>query len=141
MNAKRSLFFDEWQACLRAHYIYVIRANDMVTEPTLRSVLLQSGLTEDGLHKLYEEALALGPLNPDDEIRLELNEILGDETTVAAITGSAPEETVIVNEMPEDLESGPDEPELSEYLPAADQDETYDGSDYLPPSTQQLSLF
>ena len=56
---KQSVFFDDWQACLRAHYIHVLRTNDQVTEPTLRRVLLQTGLTEDELHHLRLEALEL----------------------------------------------------------------------------------
>ena len=61
------IFFKEWQACLRAHYQYVVRINDTVTEPTLRAVLLQSGLTEDELHALAEEALAEGPPDEGDD--------------------------------------------------------------------------
>jgi hypothetical protein len=56
MNDKSSIFFDEWRACLRAHYKYVIQVNDTVTEPTLRAVLLQSGLTDDELRALIDEA-------------------------------------------------------------------------------------
>lgn len=59
MSGKRhSLFFDEWQACLRAHYVHVIRTNDVVNERTLRYVLLQTGMSEDALLRLREEALA-----------------------------------------------------------------------------------
>ncbi len=56
MNDKRSIFFNEWQACLRAHYQTVIQDNDVITEPTLRAVLLQSGIPEDELHTLAEKA-------------------------------------------------------------------------------------
>lgn len=59
------IFFDDWQACLRSHYIYVIRAGDAVTEPTLRHVLLHSGVDESELEALRAEAEALGPLDPD----------------------------------------------------------------------------
>ena len=80
-----SLFFDEWQACLRAHYIYVIRAQDAVTEPTLRSVLLHSGLSEDDLIALQEEAFALGPLNSDaalpEEMDVDLIAEPGDDSS------------------------------------------------------------
>jgi len=62
-----SIFFDEWQDCLRSHYIYVIRADDQITEPTLRRVLLQTGLNEDDLEALRDEALSLGPLPLDSE--------------------------------------------------------------------------
>jgi len=57
MTPKGTLFFDEWQACLRAHYVHVIRAQDTVTEPTLRHVLLTTGLTEGELDALRAEAL------------------------------------------------------------------------------------
>jgi len=67
MTMKRSIFFDEWQSCLRAHYIYVVRTNDKVTEPTLRSVLLHTGLTEDDIEALREQALALDPDSPPPE--------------------------------------------------------------------------
>jgi hypothetical protein len=59
------IFFDDWQACLRSHYIYVIRAGDGVTEPTLRHVLLHSGVDEAELQALRAQAEALGPLDSD----------------------------------------------------------------------------
>lgn len=65
MSNSRGIFFDEWQACLRAHYIHVLRANDTITERTLRGVLLQSGVTEAELAALHDRALALGPLETD----------------------------------------------------------------------------
>jgi hypothetical protein len=61
MTEKSSIFFGEWRACLRAHYKYVIQVNDTVTEPTLRAVLLQSGLTDDELRALIDEARAETP--------------------------------------------------------------------------------
>jgi hypothetical protein len=42
-------FYDEWRECLREHYLYVIRNDDMVTEPTLRTVLMSMGFTEEEL--------------------------------------------------------------------------------------------
>ncbi len=60
------LFFEEWRACLRAHYQYVVRTEDTVTEPTLREVLLLTGLSEHEIEALYEEARARGPLTPEE---------------------------------------------------------------------------
>lgn len=57
MSDRRSIFFDEWQACLRAHYVYVLRTNDTVTEPTLRHVLHQTGITDEELAALQAQAL------------------------------------------------------------------------------------
>jgi hypothetical protein len=67
MSDQKGIFFDEWQACLRAHYSFVIRTADEVTEPTLRAVLLQTGLTDADLDALRDEALALGLLDPDTD--------------------------------------------------------------------------
>jgi hypothetical protein len=61
MAENRSIFYDEWRACLRAHYQYVVQIGDAVTEPTLRYVLMQAGLREDELTDLH--AVFDGPLN------------------------------------------------------------------------------
>lgn len=62
MSDQKGIFFDEWQACLRAHYRFVIRTADDVTEPTLRGVLRQTGLTDADLDDLRAEALTMPPL-------------------------------------------------------------------------------
>ena len=68
MSNKPSLFFDDWQDCLRAHYVYVLRAGDNITEPTLRQVLLQTGLGEQELRALQEEAFAMGAIESGLEL-------------------------------------------------------------------------
>jgi hypothetical protein len=57
MIQNQSIFFEEWRACLREHYLHVVRNNDAITEPTLRTVLLETGFTEDEINKLYEIGL------------------------------------------------------------------------------------
>jgi hypothetical protein len=42
----QSVFYEDWRACLRAHYMHVIRVSDKVTEPTLKKVLLRVGFSE-----------------------------------------------------------------------------------------------
>ncbi len=64
--SEEDLFFEEWRACLRAHYQYVVRTKDEVTEPTLRGVLGLAGLPEEEIEALYEHARALGPLTPEE---------------------------------------------------------------------------
>ena len=68
MSDKRSIFFDEWQACLRAHYVHVLRTDDSVTEPTLRHVLHQTGIADEELAALQAEGLAgrLAPASASD---------------------------------------------------------------------------
>lgn len=62
-------FFNEWLACLRSHYVHVVRIGDHVTEPTLREVLLQTGLSAGDIDALREEALETLP--PDERAALE----------------------------------------------------------------------
>lgn len=52
----RSIFFDEWQKCLHAHYVHVLRERDAITEPTLRRVLLNTGLAEAELAEMQQHA-------------------------------------------------------------------------------------
>jgi hypothetical protein len=57
MSKNQSIFFEEWRACLREHYLHVVRTGDTITEPTLRTVLLETGFTEDDLEELYQLGL------------------------------------------------------------------------------------
>lgn len=54
---RRSIFFEEWKACLRAHYLHVVHINDQITEPTLRRVLLDAGVSEAEIERWYQEAV------------------------------------------------------------------------------------
>ncbi|MBI5668801.1 MAG: hypothetical protein HZC41_12410 [Chloroflexi bacterium] len=51
-----NIFAEEWRACLQAHYMHVVRANDRVTEPTLRIVMHDAGFTEAELAELRVRA-------------------------------------------------------------------------------------
>jgi|GEM_PF-1438484 len=55
-SKNRSVFFDEWKACLREHYLHVVTTDDHVTEPTLRDVLIKTGFTPADINDLYIEA-------------------------------------------------------------------------------------
>ena len=94
----RSIYFNDWQACLRAHYVHVIRTNDAVTEPTLRHVLLQTGLTDADLDAIAAEARGLDPLPPDTPFDPAVVEA---ETAAAAeLPADAPiEETPVETEI------------------------------------------
>ena len=56
MADERSIFHEDWRACLRAHYMHVIRINDAVTEPTLHSVLARVGFSDDEIKQMAVEA-------------------------------------------------------------------------------------
>lgn len=67
MSADRSPFHQDWRACLRAHYMHVIRIGDAVTEPTLRSVLTHVGFSEDEIKQMAIEAkIRDTDTSPDD---------------------------------------------------------------------------
>ena len=56
--ATDDIFSDEWRECLRAHYTYVARANDKITERTLRGVMIEAGFTDTELKRIYVLATA-----------------------------------------------------------------------------------
>jgi len=44
-----NLFKQDWQDCLRAHYAYVVREQDMNNERSLVTVLLQTGFDQEDI--------------------------------------------------------------------------------------------
>jgi hypothetical protein len=120
----RGPFFEDWQACLRAHYLYVVRARDAVTEPTLRAVLLNTGMTEHDLDVLLREAQALGSLNGEDELPSAEPASAAEELAIMT-AGPDPDddpsaELLIEAELDEpDEEVPPDEPSPPEPPPDA----------------------
>jgi hypothetical protein len=120
--SEQSIFFDEWQACLRAHYKYVICAHDPVTEPTLRRVLLRTGVSEDEIIALQAEAL-----NGDEECFSDEFPLASEPEPLEVIEVSATpvEEVEVYDEIDDEL----DEPE-------AESDQQWPAH-----GPQQLSLF
>ena len=111
MSDTRSIFYDEWRACLHAHYLHVIRTGDVVTEPTLRHVLVQAGL------------------NPEEVTTLQTDTLI--ETEVEPVEAAAFAEDVVSEE--EVL----DEPLT---IDAGDTDDS-EAEESPPDSPAQLSLF
>ncbi len=56
MAEGQSIFHQDWRACLRAHYMHVIRIGDKVTEPTLHGVLTRVGFSDDEIKQMAVEA-------------------------------------------------------------------------------------
>ena len=56
MAEKKGVFFEEWRACLQAHYFYVVQIGDKITEPTLHRVLLDAGFSEEEIAQMHEDA-------------------------------------------------------------------------------------
>lgn len=157
---KHSIFFNDWQACLRAHYVHVIRTDDAVTEPTLRHVLLQTGLTDTDLDAIANEARGLGELPPDtpfdpgavepesapppdDDAPVEMFEAIAaveNATTVDEPDADEPEPDLLYDDATipdanDEIAGGYDDSELDDGEIDADEPPPYE-----PPS-QQLSLF
>jgi hypothetical protein len=138
-TAARSLFFDDWQACLRAHYIYVIRSNDTVTEPSLRQVLLQSGLSESDLEALRQQAYAPAPGEEPEEVEPEEVAVAEELVTPAPVEEppADPDEPTF-DDLGVVVETGSDEIAPEEEPPVEESDQ----EDEPPPDFgRQLSLF
>ncbi len=129
-----SPFAREWRACLQAHYMYVVRVQDQVAEPTLRVVMRDIGFSDAELGELYIRATAhVDDLPPD---------FTPDPAVFAAV--GVPEPVVKPEATP------PPEPEseaevFTDEEPSAELDETADDpADDPPPDPDapvQLSLF
>jgi len=129
-----SLFFDNWQACLRAHYLYVIRSNDAVTEPSLRQVLLHTGLSESDLEDLRRQAYIPDPFEetPPDVTPEPDTPPLVEEPPAADPGGPTYDELGVVVETDGDEIALDEEPLVKEPV---QEDEPP------PDSGRQLSLF
>jgi len=134
MSPKGTLFFDEWQACLRAHYLYVLRSGDRVTEPTLRRVLRHSGLTEADIAALHYEAEV--ELAPPEEAETPAPASVDEFEDADALLD---DDDLLCGDDSGDLEDLPPtgEPDLPDDLPPDDAPPLPDG----PPPPSQLSLF
>ncbi|MCK6580314.1 MAG: hypothetical protein L6Q98_19650 [Anaerolineae bacterium] len=143
----QSPFADDWRECLRAHYQYVVRANDRRTLDSLTGVLHQVGFREDELGELYLRAT----LHVDEVAE----DFTPDMTVVAAMVsaaGGAPSEDasaalIAAAEAAAQAVENPSEPDYAapDAEPAADSAPGDAPSDETPPydpsGPQQLSLF
>ncbi len=136
MAPKRSIFFEDWRACLHAHYEYVIRAGDTITEPTLRQVLQQTGLSDDELDAIRAEILSSASLEhatASGEVE-QADSFLGDLPTPSA--EPLPEETF--DDVPTPDTAPYEDPQADAgELPPDDSPPR----DPTPPRPSQLSLF
>lgn len=87
-----SIFADEWRECLRAHYSYVIRADDRLTERTLRGVMMhEAGFTEAELKELQVRATMRVEDAPDLVPDLD---ILQEDSAPHSIAVAMPQEVI-----------------------------------------------
>ncbi len=112
--SRQSIFDDEWRACLREQYMYVIRTQDKVTERTLIKVMHQVGFGEDELAELRVQATMRVEDMPDDFV--PDMDVLAEEPSVHAVS---------VPDSSEKNNDDGDEPDDSLPLPG---DDYYDDS-------------
>jgi hypothetical protein len=118
--AGKSPFADDWRDCLRAHFMHVIRTNDVRTEPTLTGVLLNAGFTEAELRELKLMAT------------MHVDDVPADFVPDLEILSPEPAVFAAVEVPPPAEEAQPDEPEE-----AVEDDEPPHNDD----GPVQLSLF
>lgn len=126
-----SVFADEWRACLREHFMDVVRNRDRSTEKSLISVMHEVGFSESELAELRVRATMHVDDAPEDFVPdLEVLEV--EEATIHAV--AQPDEASDVQEE-ERVEAEVVEESLeAEEVEADDIPEEEDGP-------QQLSLF
>lgn len=58
MANRKSIFFDEWRACLRAHFFFVVQIDDQITLASLKGVLREADISDEQIEAWRQEALA-----------------------------------------------------------------------------------
>lgn len=158
----RSVFYEDWRACLRSHYKHVVLAGDTVTEPSLRSVLKETGFTDQELDDLKYTFLAEAGLLTQEvppaelaEDPIEISEVAGDEpfeemgltTLESMVVEIGPEATLEPLPEPEAVKTEPEAlaepvPETPiEPEPAADPEPVEEPPKPPATPTVQLSFF
>ncbi len=166
--SRQSIFDDEWRACLREQYMYVIRTQDKVTERTLIEVMCQVGFGEDELAELRVQATMRAEDMPDDFVP-DMN-VLATEPSVHAVAvpdsfekddddyGDAPDDSLALSDDDYDDDPGNDDlrhderslPDddpvgtrhaLSENIDVPDDELPEDAEDEEDEGPQQLSMF
>ena len=132
----QDIFTEEWRDCLVAHYTYVVRMGDQVTERTLRGVMIEAGFGEDELRQLYLLASAHvddvgADFVPDAELLAPL--------TVEAPPAVGPDEPDELDKMDKMETGGIEVEEAIEDEPAAEEAD-HDEPPSEPGETQ-MSLF
>ncbi len=108
-----NIFAEDWQDCLHAHYLYVLHANDVSNEASLRLVLRQVGFDDATLDSVRDEIQAGVEVAPPD-MELEIAEVESVDQTPNAPADVVPadvemsiaDEASAVQDITADLGSG-----------------------------------
>lgn len=155
--ADENVFFEDWQQCLREHYLHVVRNDDQVTEPSLREVLLQNAFTVAQLSHLYDLALLQRqygadydpdpeaykwvteehsptlPIPSEDGVVLMQAEVEPEPEALQAEILPEPEPVIEADTIVAELDSVPEEEKAPPEQPPQRDPE--------PPPQQQMSMF
>ncbi|HEX3049008.1 MAG TPA: hypothetical protein VHP83_00010 [Aggregatilineaceae bacterium] len=138
MGENRSIFSNEWRDCLRAHYRYVIRSQDTLTEQTLRHVLLQTGMGEDELLELRREALGYIPEPEPDLAPAEESAESAEPAHAVVVDQAVPPAAAPQSEPQPPADTTFTDASPIDAVPAEDDQPTDPPP---PPSSSQLSMF
>lgn len=125
-----SIFADDWRACLREHYMAMVRKQDHVTLPSLTLVMHEVGFSDDDLAELRLLATMRADAMPDDYVPPEVA-----EGRVFAAVEVEPEP----DEIEAEADALPAEEAEAEPEPESEPEADEDAAD--PDAPQQLSLF
>lgn len=135
--AGENVFDNEWRDCLRHHFMYIVRTQDVTTEKSLVAVMQEVGFSDSDLAELRVLATMRADALPDDFVP-DLAVLKQGEPAVHAVelpenyAVELQEDTPVVFE--ETADGGLEEGEVDDSFPA----EVGDAQDDNP---QQLSLF
>jgi len=125
-----SIFADDWRACLREHYMHVVRTGDRATLPSLTLVMHEIGFTDDDLAELRVLATMRADDMPADYVPPEI----AAPRAFAAV--AAPPDEIEAEAEPDDLPIADEEP-----APDTEAEPAPDASPDNPDAPKQLSLF
>jgi hypothetical protein len=130
----------EWRACLRSHYVYVIRSGDEATERTLAGVMRQAGFDEKTLIELRIRAtMRVEQMGEDfvpdfaaleEQLATQVEAQIVQQQIAAEPPSAAQPGAEVAEDAAQETETEPEAPPPSEEY-------------YAPPddTPQQLSLF
>lgn len=137
----QSVFADEWRECLRAHYMYVQRLGDYVTERTLHGVMTEVGFSEAELKELTVLA-TMRVEEMDEDFVPDMDILAAEEPAVIVPAAVVPEVATPEAAAPEAVEEVPevemDEREIDDEIVEEAEPESSEEDDDSP---QQMSMF
>ncbi len=94
--SSRSIFYDNWRDCLRAHYVHVLQTEDVANEVSLRTVLLDTGFEDHELNMIRNHVLGLAQIEAQlPEVEAPAESLLAESHSDNAPVDSVAESAVV----------------------------------------------